>query len=483
MIFGRDAEQVILERLFLSKRAEFLAMYGRRRIGKTFLIYEFFKDKGVYFEVTGIKKASKKEQLRNFYKNFSIKFPEDALGMPEEWSDAFDLIKNVVEKLDSATKFIFFLDELPWLASPKSGFLPALDYAWNHYLSRFPNILLIVCGSAAAWIIKKIIKDKGGLHGRLSAKIRLQPFSLSETEHFLINEGINLKRKQLIELYMTIGGVAKYIVNIQPGKSSAQIINELCFTQHGFLFSEFSELYQSLFDDSEKHIAIVRTLAKKRKGIFLDELLKGANISHGGQATEILEELEESGFILRMPAFGKETKERKIRLIDEYTFFYLSWIEKARSGILRGMSLNTDYWNRMCRTPTWYEWSGHAFENICLKHIGKIKEALGIAGVTTEESHWQHFPTKKDNERGAEIDLLIDRADDCINLCEIKFCNSEFQIDADYAQYLERKKNVFQNVTSTKKTIFITMITPFGVIKNEHYIGLVNQQLTMDNLF
>ncbi len=481
MIFGRKEEKAILERLYLSKRAEFLAMYGRRRIGKTFLIYEFFKDKGIYFEVTGIKKAPKKKQLRRFYNNLVKQFPEAELHKPLDWADAFDQIKSVIEKQDPATKFILFLDELPWLASAKSGFLEALDYAWNHDFSRNPNVLLIICGSAASWIIKKVVKDKGGLHGRLSAKIKLQPFSLSEAEQFLASEGVHLKRKQLIELYMSVGGVAKYLVNILPGKSAVQIIDELCFSQLGFLFSEFTELYESLFDESEKHIAIVRALAKRRKGVSLEELLKETEFQQGGRISEALEELEESGFIIQMPAFGKEIRDRKIRLIDEYTFFYLTWIEKMKSSILRSSGLHP--WNKLSKTPAYHEWAGHAFENICLKHVDKIKSALGIAGVATEESHWHYSATKKHPGRGAEIDLLIDRADDCINLCEIKFCNSEFVIDREYAEQLERKKEVFQKVTGTKKTIFLTLITPFGAIKNEHYIGLVDQQLTMDQLF
>lgn len=482
-IFGRQAEIAVLERLFQSKRAEFLAVYGRRRIGKTFLISEYFKDKGVYFEVTGSKKASKKDQLKRFYNDFASRFPEYALKMPVDWSEALDLIKNVVEKLDPSIKFVFFLDELPWLASPKSGFLSALDYAWNHYLSRFPNVLLIVCGSAASWIIRKVVKDKGGLHGRLSATIRLQPFSLAESEQFLLSQGIHLKRKQLIELYMAMGGVAKYLMSVQPGKSSTQIINDLCFSQNGFLFSEFTELYQSLFDDSERHIAIVRALAQKRKGMYLEELLRATNMSHGGRMTEILEELEESGFILRMPSFGKDVRNRKIRLIDEYTFFYLSWIEKSRPTLLKSLSSDSGLWNRLAKTPAWYEWAGHAFETICLKHMSKVKAALGIAGVATEESHWQYFPSRNDGERGAEVDILMDRADECIHLIDSKFCNEEFVITAEYAQHLERKKQVFQRVTGTKKTIFLTMITPFGVVKNEHYLGLVDQQLTMDDLF
>ncbi len=248
------------------------------------------------------------------------------------------------------------------------------------------------------------------------------------------------------------------------------------------MFSEFSELYHSLFDEAQHHIAIVRALAKKRKGMPLKELLKVTNLSQGGRVSEIIEELEEFGFVMRMPSFGKETKDRKIRLMDEYTFFYLSWIEGIRSNVLKMLADSTaNYWNTIYKTPAWYEWSGHAFENVCLKHINKIKVALGINGVATEESHWHYFPGA--HEKGAEIDLVIDRSDDCINLCEMKFCNNEFVIYCNYAEKLERKKEVFQAITKTKKTIFIRMITPFGVIKNEHYIGLVDEQLTMDSLF
>lgn len=478
MIFGREVEKAILERLFQSKRAEFLAMYGRWRIGKTYLIYEYFKNKGIFFEITGNRKASKKTQLKRFYKKFSSKFQIDDIEEPVDWADAFDLIRDVAQKIDPSVKFIFFLDELPWLASPKSGFLSALDQAWNNDLSRMPNVLLIVCGSAAAWIIKKIVKDKDGLHGRLSAKIRLQPFTLSESERFLESEGVTLKRKQLIELYMAIGGVAKYLINVPAGKSTVQIINELCFSPHGFLFSEFIDLYRSLFDESEKHIAIVQALAKKRTGMSLEELLKATKIPHGGRTTEILEELTESGFIFQIPAFGKEKKERMIRLMDEYTFFYLSWIDQVRPTIFSSSS-EIDHWSKMCKSPKWHEWSGHAFENICLKHVARIKAALGIAGVLTAESHWRY----SDHEKGAEVDLIIDRSDDCIHLCEIKFCNDEFVIDRDYAEKLEKKKRIFQQVTNTRKAVFLTMITPYGVKKNEHYIGLVDQQLTMDHLF
>ena len=478
MILGREKEKGILKKNLDSNKAEFLAVYGRRRIGKTFLIHEFFKDKGVYFEITGSHKASKKEQLKNFTRELRALFP--GKEKIEDWQDAFDILLRNIQTLDPHTKFIFFIDEIPWLASPKSGFLSALDYFWNRHLSRLPNVLLIVCGSAAHWIIKKIINDKGGLHGRLSGQIRLEPFTLTETKQYLAVQAIHFKDKQLVELYMAFGGIAKYLTSLPTGKSVSQIINEVCFHPTGLLFAEFPKLYTSLFDSSEKHMDVVRVLAKKQHGLRQSDLLKQAKLSPGGSSTTVLAELEESGFIMSLHSFGKSQKEKTFRLIDEYSLFYFSWIDEIKEGIFK--NFDPEYWNKKYKTPSWYAWAGLSFENICLKHSGKIKQALGISGISTSESHFYHLPKKGDGQ-GAEIDLVIDRADNCINLCEIKFCEEEFEITQSYAKDLERKKDVFQKVTGTKKTIFLTMITPFGIKKNIHAIELINQQLTLDALF
>jgi len=479
MIIGREREQATLKKLLYSEKAEFLAIYGRRRIGKTFLIHEFFKDKGLYFEITGSNKASKKEQLKNFARELRTLSPVSSTF--EDWTDAFDALLKEIKLRDPSQKFIFFIDELPWLASPKSGFLSALDYFWNRHLSRLSNVLVIVCGSAAHWMIKKVVNDKGGLHNRLSACIRLEPFTLRETESYLAAQGIEFKRKQLVELYMAFGGVAKYLTSLPKGKSVAQIVNEYCFSSGGYLFSEFGKLYDSLFDFSENHIAVIRALAKKQHGLIHADLLKEAKLSPGGGSTTILEELEESGFIMSVHGFHKKQKEKAFRLIDEYSLFYLSWIDEIKENLLK--NFDSEYWNKKYTTPAWYAWAGHAFENLCLKHSLKIKQALGIGGITTTESHWLHIPKGKSKELGAEIDLVIDRADHCINLCEIKFCEKEFEITKDYARALERKKALFQEVTGSKKTVFITLITPFGLKKNSYSIELVNQDLTLDALF
>ncbi len=481
-IIGRQREIRILEKLHKSEKAEFLAVYGRRRIGKTFLISQFFRNSSVYFEVTGSKGASKAEQLANFHREFVALFkPEANYTSPKSWDEALHRLKEAISLINPEQKVILFFDELPWLSSPKSGFLQALDYSWNRHFSRMPNVLLIICGSAASWMIKKVINSRGGLHGRLSAEIRLQPFSLSEVEAFFQQHQINLTRKQIIEIYMATGGVPKYLTYVERGKSSAQIINALCFSPQGPLLKEFHKLYDSLFEDAYRHVKIVRALADKREGMGQQELFKAANLPIGGRSNELLDELEESGFIISTQAFGKEVKERKFRLIDEYSLFYLAWIDSAKQSLLQGT--DKDYWGKIQTTSTWHTWAGYAFENVCLKHVSKIKEALEIGGVSTRESHWRHFPPKKTAEKGAEIDLVIDRADQCINLCEIKFYNGIYTMTKTDVDDLERKKTVFREKTKTRKSVFMTLITPYGVAENEHYSSCVDNQLMLEALF
>lgn len=480
-IFGREHEVKTLERLLHSQKPEFLAIYGRRRVGKTYLIHEFFKNKGIYFCITGSLNSTKKLQLRKFYRELQSMFSfSNETGEFKDWDEALYALKDVVSKVETSKKVILFFDELPWLASKRSGFLPALEYIWNQYFSRMNNIILIVCGSAANWIIKKVINNKGGLYGRLSEIIKLNPFTLAETEKFLVSQKVQLSRKQLVELYMSLGGIATYLTYVLPGESAAQTINRLCFTPQGQLVGEFTNLYRSLFDDSHRHIQIVKELAAKKSGLLQKELLAEAAISSGGEASSILKELEESGFIAAYLEFQKQTKDKRWWLIDEYSYFYLSWMEKAKGSIVLGN--DKEYWLKMHNDPQWKTWSGYAFESICFKHIAQIKKALGISAVLTNESQWSYKP-KKASEKGAQIDLVIDRKDDCINLCEIKFHHTAFTIDQRYAKELSRKIAVFREQTKTTKTLFLTLITPYGLIKNSNSCELVHQELTLDDLF
>ena len=392
-----------------------------------------------------------------------------------------NLLHEAIEKVEEGKKIILFFDEVPWLASPRSKFLNALEHFWNRYISRNKNVIMIICGSSASWIIRNIINNKGGLHGRVTRKIRLLPFTLLETEKYLKSRYIELDRKQIINIYMAMGGVPKYLSYIARGKSSAQIINEVCFSLNGGLYNEFDNLYKSLFENYEHHIAVVKALAKAIDGLTKEELLDKVNLASGGSSSRIIEDLVDAGFLIYVPSFNKKKVGGIYRLIDEYSLFYLTWIaDNPKIGL---ESVDSEFWIKQHNTSKWHAWSGCAFESLCLKHIQKIKKALGISGISTIESGWRYLPKKSADQKGAQIDLVIDRADKCINLCEMKYSDVEFVIDKAYVEKLHNKRQVFREQTETTKTLFTTMVTTYGVKKNAHYLSVIDNQLTMDDLF
>lgn len=476
MLIGRKKEIEILNKIYKSDKAQFLALYGRRRIGKTFLITEFFKDKvrDVYFELVGIKDASLSHQLNNFAQEYADTFNKGALGAaPSSWQQAFTLLRKQLESARADQKFILFFDELPWLASKRSGFLSALDHCWNRYLSRDKRVIIIICGSSASWMIRKVINDKGGLHGRITSEIRLLPFNLAETQEYLQKQGIQLDRKQIIDLYFAVGGVAKYLSYLQKGKSASQLINDICFSPHGPLFREFNKLYNSLFDDAKYHIQIMRLLASKPYGQTKGEILAQVGLASGGHSSLIISELVESGFIVHLPILGKKNTAGYYRIADEYSMFYLNWIEGALDCSISGV--DPDYWLKKQATQKWRSWSGFAFESVCLKHVAQIKNALGISAVSTKEYSYSFDE--------AQIDLVIERADNCINLCEIKYYNTEVVIKNSYAQKLNARKCLFSEQFKGKYTIFNTLLSIYGAKENSAYLSSIDNQLTVDVLF
>ncbi len=458
----------------LSPEAEMIAVIGRRRVGKTFLIRKTFGE-DITLEITGIQHASRKEQLENFTFAVNNYLAKDIpIKTPKDWLEAFrQLILALERRVDSSRKHILFFDELPWLASKKSGFLKALGFFWNNWASKQP-IIVVICGSAASWMIQKIVQHKGGLHNRITRLIHLYPFSLAETEQYFQARHIRLNRYELLNIYMIMGGVPHYLKEIEPGKSAVQMVDEICFSEHGILNNEFSRLYAALFEQADNHIAVVRALARKWKGLTRKEIVAMARLSEGGGASKVLEELVHSGFISAYYPFGKKKKDMLYRLTDEYSLFFLQFIENRRSREKR-------LWQRLSQTQTYKSWRGYAFESLCLKHIEQIKQALGIGGIYSESSS---FMFQGDDERsGFQIDLLIDRKDQVINLCELKFYHDAFTIDKAYASTLRRKRSLFQDLTHTKKQIFITLITSFGLVPNQHSIGLVDQDFDMNIFF
>ncbi|MBX9923730.1 MAG: ATP-binding protein [Rhabdochlamydiaceae bacterium] len=481
-IIGRKQEQKQLQKILDSKDPAFLAIYGRRRIGKTYLTKNFFKNKGLFFHLNGIQDAPLDVQLQNFAVEFSDVFLKGkTLKKPKDWFAAFQLLRKAIEDVPKDTKTIVFFDELPWLSTPRSLFLQALEHLWNRYLSEASNIILIVCGSAASWMIENIINNKGGLHGRVTKEMRLLPFTLRETEEFLHSKQIHLDRKQIIELYMCLGGVAKYLSYLEKGKSAAQLIGELCFTYNAPLISEFHKLYRSLFLQYEEHEAIVKALSKSRMGLSYQELLKKTGLSTGGTFSKRIHELMQSGFIAEISSFEESESARRYLLIDEYSLFYLTW--NAGVSALDLQNRGPDYWMKQRNSQAWKAWTGHAFECLCLKHLENIKASLGLGAVQTKTSKWKYIPPKGSKESGAEIDLVIERADQCINLCEIKFYEDLFSIDKEYSEKLCRKKECFERITKTRKPTFLTLITTQGTKHNSYYDAIIQQEVNMDSLF
>lgn len=480
-IIGRKKEQENLKKVLESSEPAFLAVYGRRRIGKTYLIKNYLKDKGLFFHLTGIQDAAKATQLDNFSIEFSDVFNKGKeIKTPKNWFAAFQMLRKEIEKVPANTKKIIFFDEIPWLSTPRSTFLQALQHLWNRYLSEISNVILIVCGSAASWMIDHVINDKGGLHGRVTKEIRLLPFTLAETEEFLREKNIHFDRKQILELYMCLGGVAKYLSYLERGKSVPQLIGELCFSYNAPLIAEFHKLYRSLFHSYEEHVKIVQALAKSRSGLSYKELAKKIGRSTGGTLTKRLEELIQSGFIAEVSTFEENTNYQYV-LVDEYSLFYLTWNVGVSS--LELQNRGPDYWLKERNNQSWISWTGHAFECLCLKHIEGIKKGLGIIAVQTKASKWKFTPSKDFKESGVEIDLVIDRADHCINLCEMKFYEEEWSMVKNDVEKLRRKKSTFERITGTRKSTFTTLITAHGIKHNDNYLSIVDQELSMDALF
>jgi len=470
-LVGRLRERAVLERLLASPEAELVSVTGRRRIGKTFLVREALREH-IVFELTGSHRAPLRAQLAAFDAAMRASFPGHR-GEAADWGGAFEALRQALAtKRGAKKKRVVFIDELPWLAARRSGFLPAFEHFWNGWAVTQRDLVVVVCGSAAAWMVRELNNARGGLHNRVTRQIRLAPFSVAEAYAYLRARGIDLGHYQTLELYAALGGVPHYLRLVERGESASAAIDRLCFARDGELRAEFDKLYASLFEHSERHVAIVRALGKTPLG--RGALAERAGLGSGGTVTKTLEDLEESGFVLRTPALGRQTRDALYRLGDEYSLFFLRWIEPHRAQ-------SPNVWTQKRGTPPWRAWSGYAFEAICQKHVAWLKRGLGIEAVETVASTWRHPGAGE--EDGAQIDLVIERRDATVNLCEMKLAEGPFTIDKRYAADLRRKRDVFRSATGTTKALLTTLVTTFGVVPNAYARELVDAEVTMTALF
>lgn len=471
MLIGREKEKQELLQAYDSTESRFVAIFGRRRIGKTFLVREVFQD-NFAFIYSGMAKATTKEQLHRFYLTLKDLGYRDG-SYPNNWIDAFYMLEQYLKGLPEGKKVVF-LDELPWMDAPKSSFMAAFENFWNGWASARKDILLIVCGSATSWMVKKILKNRGGLHNRLNNQIHLQPFNLHECELYAKNIGLPIERPEIMEAYMVFGGIPFYWSLLNKSLSLSQNIDTLFFGRNPKLGNEFEELYSSLFKQPEAYINIITALAKKKTGMTRDEVIRNTNLITNGQLTKYLEDLENCGFIRKYQAIGSKTKNSVYQLIDNFTLFYFKFMDDRK---------NTDanYWSKIQMSPIFHSWSGLAFERLCLLHSEQIKKALGISGVITSEYSWR--TTASEEHPGVQIDLLIDRSDKAINLCEIKYSDGLYAIDKKYLENLRTKAALFRLLTKTRKGIALTMITSYGLVKNSYSMNGIHSQITADDLF
>jgi hypothetical protein len=449
------------------------------------LIQNCFSKADVYFEMTGTKDGQLKDQLHNFIRKFErVFYPNILLSLktPATWNDAFRLLTEEIKKIPKSKKIILFFDELPWLSSRKSDFMQNLDYFWNTEWSQLTQLKLIVCGSAASWMLNHLINAKGGLHNRITKSLLLKPFTLCETKLFLKHKGFSLSNAHVLEIYMIMGGVPYYLNLLDQTRSIAQNINDLCFQKDGILYNEFDRLFKSLFDAATINLAIVKEIAKFRYGISFSELTKKTDKKVGGRFQERLNELESTGFIQKFLPYGRTKRDHFYKVIDEYSLFYLKWIDELNKGI--HFANEENYWGKIMHSSNWHSWSGYAFENICYKHIDKITQKLDLTHVRCRISHWKYQATSLDmQDNGAEIDLLIDRDDNAITICEIKYTTNPFVIDKNFAKNIMNKTDVFQSQTKTTKQVFLTLISASGIKKSSWTNDIIHNVITLDDLF
>ena len=462
-IIGRNREKIALTACLTSGRPEFVVVYGRRRVGKTYLVKEYFNGQFSFY-ATGLSDEKTKGQLKSFHTSLQI-YGDTVNAAPKDWFEAFMRLRSLLERENVyrdpiSNRRVVFLDELPWMDTARSDYKSALEYFWNSWASSQEDLMLIVCGSATSWIIQHMLKERKGFHNRVTRRIRLLPFTLRECEELLENNGIVLTREQIIECYMIFGGIPYYLNLLDSRLSLAQNVDELLFKPYGDLKEEYTELFYSLFKKPEKHMSILKTLSESKNGRTRKELSEIKAIGGGSVLTENLQELEQCGFIRKYTNYTKQSTDAYFQIVDPYVLFSLRFQESPKRTS----------WMEYIHSPSYNAWRGNAFEICCVNHVSKIKEALGVAGVETMEYAWR----SEKSDPGAQIDLLIDRKDGVINLCEMKYTDGVFEMDKSEYEKLMNRLNAFQKEAHPKKAIHMTLVSANGLSKGKYASAFQN---------
>ena len=466
-IVGRKDEISDLNHYMKSGKAEFVALYGRRRVGKTYLITNFFKN-SFAFDTTGIIDGSRSDEFEAFYtslKNYGYQGE-----CPKRWMEAFSILRSMLESQTGRGRTVVFIDELPCFDTPRSGFVKALDFFWNSWASRQNNFFLIVCGSATSWMVKNLVDSHGGLHNRITHEMHLRALSLKETEMYLKSMRIDWDRMSILRTYMVLGGIPYYLNLLRPDESPLQNIDRLFFGSQAELKGEYNRLYKSLFKSPDRYMAVVKALAKNKKGLTRKEIVELAELKENGHLSDILDDLVNCDFIRYYNVAGKESNGGYYQLTDYYTHFYLDYAAKRIK--------DTQYWSHMLNTPIQNTWYGLAFERLCLDHVWQILHTIGIDRIQTDYYSWRSKATTPKSQ----IDLIIDRADGIVTLCEMKYSAGIYQMTAEESARITTRLQNYITETSTKKGVQTALVTTFG-LKAGKNANVVQNVICLDDLF
>lgn len=470
-IIARHNEIALLERKYRSRKSEFIVVYGRRRIGKTFLVNQLFADRFT-FSFVGSRNQKSEIQLQRFAEQLKAYSGSTYAPSLATWEEAFSELRILIESKPPKERKVIFFDEMPWIDTPQSAFVEALEYFWNAWAAQRDDIMFIACGSATSWMVNKLVKNAGGLHNRITEQVYLRPFHLGECEEYLHENGCMWDRYTILQCYMAMGGVPYYLSLLNPEQSLAQNIDRLFFAKNAPMREEFDELFNALFSQADKYISVVNALAGSREGLLRSEVMERTKMS-GGSLSKIMENLERCDFIEKYSRYKSSVRNTLYRISDPYTLFYFKFLQSNNSK-------DEHWWTNNMLSHSVEAWQGFSFETICLSHLDQIKSKLGIGGIATTASSWRKMGGEKD--KGTQIDLVIDRADRVINLCEMKFSSSPYSITKEYEQTLRNRMALFKAETKTTKSLATTLVTTFGVIHGVHS-GIVQSEVLLDDLF
>lgn len=470
-LIARTIEAEALERKYHSNKSEFVIVYGRRRIGKTYLVNHVFADRFT-FTYVGTRKQPPKKQLLRFAEQLRAYSGSTYAPTLSNWDEAFKELRSLIELKPREQRKVIFFDEMPWIDTPRSAFVEALEYFWNAWAAQRDDIMFIACGSATSWMVNKLVRNKGGLYNRITEQIYLRPFRLAECEQFLRANDCQWDRYSILQCYMALGGVPFYLSLLNPTQSLAQNLDHLFFSKNAPMREEFDELFLALFHHADKYISVVSALSEHREGMLRAEIAQKTKIS-GGALTRVLDNLARCDFVESYSRFKSSVRNTLYRISDPYTLFYFKFLS-------RNNSKDEHWWTNNMHSHSVESWQGFSFETICMIHLNQIKQKLGISGIATSASSWRLLGER--NTSGAQVDLVIDRSDRVINLCEMKFSIEPYTISKSYENLLRNRIALFRAETHTRKSLVTTMVTTYGIVRGLHS-GIVQSEVVMDDLF